>query len=255
MPLPRTYLSQAPSGLEDQMGRCISSTDLIKNLKRCNRQITVPQPEHYKNQGWVFSDAHIEGQTSIWWGNPPGPGDISFASTKPNKKAMKITSIVLSPTIPEFTQFNSQTGLIENKGWREVCRRVIMCGAATKEKVEKVFKVSLDYEGDDDTCEACRKKGLTTKAFGARRLCVDHEMATLGISERQAFIDYLRKQTALRGESQVGYTTKEDMCHSSPSTGAKPPQKTSPSPCRTSKPQASTPSPRSAESGPEATST
>ena len=229
MPLPKTYLCQAPQSIDNQLGRCISSTDLIKKLKKCNKQLTVPTPEQYESQGWQFSPAHIEGQTSLWWGNPPGQGDIDRNSTKANRQAKKIVSFVLGPNIPEFTQFNSQTGLIEQKGWREIIRRVVMSGAASKEKVHKVFKVDLDYEGQERVCAACAKKGLRTKTTGgAAALCVDHEMATMGYAERQDYIDYLSRQIMTRGPLQVGYSgNKEVLCPSSPSPETKPRQKTS----------------------------
>ena len=251
MPLPETYLCQAPEGVENQLGRCLSSTQLVKMLKRCNPEIVVPTPEQVISQGFAFSSAHLEGQTSIWWGTPPVASEIERSATKPNKKALKITSIVLGPAIPEFTQFNPEEGLIEQKGWREVLRRVIMCGAATKEKVEKVFKVSLDYEGTERVCKACEKKGLRTRGYGANCLCVDHRMATMGIQERQDYLDYIERQMVLKGESQVGFTThKENACLSSPSQVRKPPQRTSGS---TLKPQNSTPSGGTGESGPVVT--
>ena len=227
MPLPETYLSQAPSDATGSLGKVIRLEDFKKKLKRCNGQLTIPTPEHYEAQGWVFSGAARKGQTSLWWGTPPGQGDIEFASTKANKQAKKIVSFVLEPEIPEFTQFDTASGTILQKGWREILRRVVMSGAASKEKVEKVFKVSLNHEGADNSCQACRKRGLVTKAQGASMLCTDHHMATLGIAERQQYIDYLLKQMLLKGESQVGHTTKEKQCQSSNSTEAKLQPKTS----------------------------
>lgn len=254
MPLPSTYLSQAPLNVDNQLGKCMSSSELLKKLKRCNKQLVAPTPEQVRAEGLEFAGGHLEGQTSLYWGQPATKGHFTNAvlnSTKPHHKGLKIVSFVLGPAIPEFTQFNISTGEIVQKGWREILRRVVMSGAATKEKVEKVFKVSLDYGGQENVCLACSKKGLRTKANGRKNLCVDHEMATLGISERQDYIDYLRRQFYLRGESQVGYTKapKEDACHSLPLQEEKPRPRMSGRPLEERTSQGSTPSPKSAPSG------
>ena len=177
---------------------------------------------------WENPGARV-GHTSIWIGSPPFIGDIDFLSTKAYSKGKKVTSFIMSPTIPEYTQFNVTEGEIIARGWRDILRKFVMCHAATKERVEQVFKVTLDYEGTDGTCGACRKTGLISKAEGMAGLCAEHTWAIMDLEEQHLEQQYAMNQLLVNGDTQVGGSHDpkigEGLWHSSHSTDQKHQQK------------------------------
>lgn len=154
--LPTTPLLVAPSDAIDTLGTGMLHRDLIRGLRNANPNLCIPDPSTW--EGWYPGRA--AGMTSIWWGQPP--------------HAPKICAFHLG-VLPEFTQVTPD-GILR-RGWRDVLARVIKIGAASRESLERQFKVSL-LTGAPDTkaCSICRLDGLitTTEKDG---LCAAHYTA------------------------------------------------------------------------------
>ena len=134
-----TYLLTAPSDAVDALGVTMMSSDLIKGLRNCNNNLTVPDPSVFP---WYPGQAN--GHTSMWLGEP--------------FKGKKITVFRLG-AIPEWTQLDPN-GMIIERGWRSVLSKVIRSKAVTKASVERVFRLSMDIAGPDNCCPQCRREGL-----------------------------------------------------------------------------------------------
>ncbi len=150
MALPNTYLCTAPTDLKDTVGAEMLSDDIVRGLRQINANIVVPLPEHYEHY-YPLKNAGI---TCLWLGRP-GEGK-------------KITAFKLGP-VPEFTQTNSEGGLI-CKGWRAVFEKVVKAGAATALQIESKFNISLATDGNDKSCIVCRKQGKIKRAASTRTL-------------------------------------------------------------------------------------
>ena len=200
--LPSSYLLTAPDDLINPLGMGMYSSDLIKGLQRCNRKVVVPMPEHYEAMGWRYPNMST-GWTCIWIGPPPFE---NMAGRPKYKNAKKVCSIRLG-YVPEFTQLDEDGELIA-RGWRDIQRRFIMAGGAEKHRVEQVFEVHLDYEGDDGKCLLCARANLSSKANGRTQLCDEHEEARMSPEQKKKLMDYMLKCATTKGQSQVGYTSE-----------------------------------------------
>jgi len=166
--VPKTHLLIAPHDADSSFGVSMSSTDIIRGLRRINNNITVPMPEHYARDGW-FYPLQSKGITCIWLG-PPGKG------------GKKITAFKCG-VVPEFTQ-KDEYGLLICKGWRAVFEKVIKARAATKAQLAREFKVDLDLdqEAKDPRCKQCIREGIRCmspdpRASSASGLCNFHDEA------------------------------------------------------------------------------
>lgn len=163
MGLPSTYLLTAPSDSEDTLGMTMTSTDLVKGLRMCNPNLTVPDPSVFP---WYPLQAN--GHTTLWLGEP--------------FKGKKITVFRLG-AIPEWTQVDPQ-GLIIARGWRSVLSRVIRTKCATQAAIERVFKISMEIVGVDNSCPQCRREGKgLVKATSATGMCDTHDHLLKQISK------------------------------------------------------------------------
>jgi len=152
--LPNTPLRAAPLDATSLFGGSILSEDLIKGLRRINNNIVTPLPEHY-NEWYPYKK---EGATCLWLGRP---GD-----------GVKITAFHLGP-VPEWTLMGE--GRLLRKGWRAIFDRVIRSKAATRQQIEREFRVSLEYDGRDKLCPRCFHEGMRVAGAGASGLCDTHE--------------------------------------------------------------------------------
>ncbi len=168
MPLPNTYLCTAPIDLEHQLGRTIHSDTLIRTLQRINSRICAPDPDNFD---WWYPMQKM-GVTCIWIGQPPSKEQYLTDARWVLQRQKKITSMRFGP-IPEFTQLTGKGRLI-CKGWRAIFSKVISSGAATQRQIERAFHVTLETDGSDKVCTACRKLGKTTKATSKYSLCNLH---------------------------------------------------------------------------------
>lgn len=145
----------------------MSSADLVKGLRRCNSNLTIPDPSVF-----TWYPLQAQGHTSLWLGEP--------------FKGRKITVFRLG-TIPEHTQLDPN-GLIIARGWRSVLSRCIRARVVSKLDVEREFRISMDIEGSDGTCIQCRREGLgTVPATSASGMCDthDHVLAQVNRARRQ----------------------------------------------------------------------
>lgn len=141
----------------------MSSSDLIKGLKMCNRNVTVPEPAHYESMGWHYPGMK-DGQTSIWLGRPPtredaASVDITLQMHQRRKRThgRKVCAFHLG-WVPEWTQLSPE-GTVIRRGVRDILERFIKAGGASRQRVERIFKTYLDYDGDDGSCVKCRRRG------------------------------------------------------------------------------------------------
>lgn len=164
--LPKTYLMVSPDK-DDPLGRTISSSDLVRGLMEANPSFIIPTPDQFP--GWYPGKA--AGMTCIWLGMPSAPG------------SRKICGFHLGP-VPEFTQIAPE-GTILRRGWRAIFERVIKSGFVTKAKLERVFRVNLEYDGKAPWCQSCARKSMWVKAVAASGLCQVHENARLSVKQRR----------------------------------------------------------------------
>lgn len=156
MAIPASYLLSAPSDA-DALGKEMNSTDLVKGLRICNPNLTVPDPSVFP---WYPLQA--TGHTSLWLGEP--------------FKGRKITVFRLG-AIPEWTQIDPK-GLIIARGWRSVLSRCIRARVVTKTTVERVFKVDMTVSDPGPVCPQCRREGLgNVPATSASGMCNTHDHA------------------------------------------------------------------------------
>ena len=157
MALKSSYLLTAPSDAVDALGVTMTSVDLIKGLRQCNANLTVPDPSVFP---WY--PLQMNGHTSMWIGEP--------------FKGRKITVLRLG-AIPEWTQLDP-TGLIIELGWRRILTKAIRAKAVTKRQIERVFKISMDVDGASGYCQQCRREGLGfVKSNSKSGMCDTHAHA------------------------------------------------------------------------------
>ena len=157
MSIKGTYLLTAPSDAADALGQTMTSHDLVKGLRQCNNNLTIPDPSVFP---WYPGQAN--GHTSLWLGEP--------------FRGRKITVFRLG-AIPEWTQVDPR-GIIIERGWRAVLIKAIRSRVVTKAQVERVFRISMDIVGYDNCCQQCRREGLGfVKANGVSGLCDTHDHA------------------------------------------------------------------------------
>lgn len=157
MSLRQTYLLTAPSNTDNPFGQTMTSTDLVKGLRRANPALSVPDPSLFE---WY--PLKSTGHTTLWLGEP--------------FKGKKITVFRLG-AVPEWTQLDPN-GLVIARGWRSVLSRAIRSGAVSKHRIEHIFKINMDVCEKDDACPQCRREGLgTILATCASGFCDTHDTA------------------------------------------------------------------------------
>lgn len=148
MPQPRTPLLIAPADAPSNFGVGMHSSDLLRGLRKLNPRVTMPHPT-----GSIYwYPGQDAGMSCVWLGDPGNPSSI------------KISGIHLG-MLPEFTLVGEK-GRIIRKGWRAILDRAIKSRAITKQQAERMFRVSLDYEGFDPICRDCYVQGKRTLANG-----------------------------------------------------------------------------------------
>lgn len=163
MGLPATYLLAAPSDAADALGKTMSSADLVKGLRMCNANLTVPDPSVF-----TWYPLQASGHTTLWLGEP--------------FKGTKVAAFRLG-AIPEWTQIGPD-GLIIARGWRSVLSRVIQLKMVTQPAIERVFKINMDIVGADNSCPQCRREGLgLIRATSATGMCDTHDHLLKQISK------------------------------------------------------------------------
>jgi hypothetical protein len=165
----------------------MTSTDLIKGLRLCNPNLTVPDPSVF-----TWYPLQASGHTSLWLGEP--------------FKGKKITVFRLG-AIPEWTQIDPK-GLIIARGWRSVLSRVIRSRAVSLSAVERVFKISMDVGGPDASCPQCRREGLgIIPATSASGMCNTHDHAWKQIARAKRE----KKDAPLSLASRTGYEARRPV--------------------------------------------
>lgn len=152
--IPKTYLCTAPSDATDPFGRMLTHTEVIAGLQRANPRIWAP------TEGW---QTWSTGRTSIWLGQPLLPG------------SKKICAFQLGP-IPEFSQIGPDSRVMA-RGWRAILERVVAMHAAPRHVLERIFNVTLGFDGKDRNCHLCRRSGKAVRAETAGGLCASHSQA------------------------------------------------------------------------------
>jgi len=181
MTQPRTHLLTAPADVGMcAFGQVIHSNDLIRKLKRINPRVYHWQASANLKASW---DGESKGSTCLWISRGGG-------------KADKITAFGVGP-IPEFSQIGPE-GLVIVKGWKAIFERCISCRVTTRNRIEQVFGVSLDYhEKTDATCISCLKeRGSIVKTSAPGALCFNHQGvrdAVDTVQDRQGETSYQRK--------------------------------------------------------------
>lgn len=177
--VPDTYLLVAPDKAANVLGTGITSSDMVRGLRRLNNNLAVPEPDAY---GWYPGKA--AGMTCLWYGEPSKPGSV------------KVCAFHLGE-IPEFTQI-APGGDIIVKGWREIFRRVIDRTPIRQSSLERAFRVNLSRSGDINLCIQCTKEGVREPHNGGRRhLCDFHDPVAEAVEtvvEEVLDERYLRKQ-------------------------------------------------------------
>ena len=154
--LPRNYLLTAPLDAATAFGVGMQHDVLVKGLRECNLNVSVPLPDSYPH--WYPGKAN--GQTTIWIGPP-------FEATSRKVCAFHIGEI------PEFTQVDDKGNIIR-RGWRAILEKCIKAGVASKRRIESKFSVILDYAGPDRACWKCRMSGKIRRATCPGPLCDLH---------------------------------------------------------------------------------
>lgn len=169
--LPQTPLLCSPEE-DNPFGKGMSHHDLMKGLRQCNNNLSIPQPDV---MGWY--PGKVTGHITLWLGRPwlGCVTGCTHACTHKADGGKKITTFHLG-VLPEWSQVGPD-GEIMRRGWRSVLAKVIKSGAATKRTVHRIFKCNLDYDDWDGYCDKCRAEGKFEKADTASKLCDLHEMA------------------------------------------------------------------------------
>lgn len=145
MAVPQTYLMQAPAGAGDPFGQTIQSDELVRGLRCINPNI----------HEWA------EHGSTVWY---PGKGLLNCLWLgDPGGKGQKITVYPLGP-VPEFTQLTPDSDEIMLPGWREIFEDCIKWGNVSRAAIERQFKVDLTVDGQDSTCDQCRRFGTVRQA-------------------------------------------------------------------------------------------
>lgn len=181
--IPKTHLLTAPSDAADLMGRCISSSDLIRGLIKLNGKLFCPD---------IKDENHIEGWhgvTSIWLGEPGGNG-------------RPICGIKLGQ-IPEWTQIDDK-GILVTKGWRAIFDRIIKSGALRIDQIETAFHVTLGLGAADTAlCLGCIREGRREPTNGgARNLCDIHDGAYIAAARAKSEGPELELRAAYKKEKE-----------------------------------------------------
>ena len=164
MSVPDTYLLTVPDVKDDPFGRCISSTDIIRKLKKINPLILTW--EEFSPGVWY--PGRSLGITCLWYKHI-------------GRRKHKITGIRHGP-VPEWTQLDEK-GEIITKGWRRIFEKVIKIKAATKESIEQSFGVTLTTKAEDTLCKWCRRSGKTENSTSASGFCDMHERVRLQVEK------------------------------------------------------------------------
>ena len=154
--VPSTYLLTVPDIKDDPFGWCISSTEMVRKLKKINPRIMAA--DQFSSSMWYPGKGL--GGTCLWLGPVGTVGG-------------KITAFRHGP-VPEWTQLDDK-GEIITKGWRDIFKRVVKTKAARQVDVEKAFSVDLSSDGSDPFCSWCRKSAKMVKATSASGYCDMHE--------------------------------------------------------------------------------
>lgn len=141
-------------GEKNPFGQTILSDDLVRGLRCINPYLRVW--EEHSSEVWYPGKGRIN---CLWLGEPGGKGK-------------KIAAYPLGP-VPEFTQLAPGSDEIILMGWREIFEDCMKAGVASKAAIERQFKVSLDYDDTDRSCDQCRRFGTAREAY-KDRLCRAH---------------------------------------------------------------------------------
>ena len=164
--IPKTYLLTAPSDALDPLGRSMSHTEVIRLLKLANPSLYIP------TEGWQTWGKDL---TSIWTGVPLQPG------------SKKICAFRLG-MIPEFTQIGPDSRVIA-RGWRAILERVVAMRAAKRTDLERLFNVTMGFDGRDKNCYRCRRFGVVAPSDSPGGMCKLHDgMERWAHRQRQAVL-------------------------------------------------------------------
>lgn len=153
MGLPQTYLMSAPEGCQNPFGETILSDDFVRGMRCINPAI----------RAWE------QNSSDLWY---PGKGRISCLWIgDPGGKSKKLCAFPLGP-IPEFTQIAPDNEVLL-LGWRAIFSDIIKTGGATRERIERQFKISLNHDEKDSACRQCRMYG-TVRPSDKDGLCRAH---------------------------------------------------------------------------------
>lgn len=148
MSVPNTPLLIAPPGESDMLGRPMPGSDIERGLRRLNRLVYIHK------QGPIHS--------GIWIGKPGADGTRFICAFHLGM-------------VPEWSQIASDGKMIA-KGWRAIFEKCVRGGVATRERIEREFRVSLQTGYASNLCTRCAKEGhRTTHNGGKWRLCDMHE--------------------------------------------------------------------------------
>ena len=153
--IPNTYLLTAPEFI-DAFGAGMPSSDLIRGLKLANPRVYVPPPHAYTSGGPAATG------TGIWLGPPRTPGS-------------KFVCGMDCGTIPEWTQMAD--GKVIIRGWRAILQRCITVGVASRQRLERIFRVDLLVGKKSRFCPRCARMRQWVQACAASGLCEDHDDA------------------------------------------------------------------------------
>jgi len=162
MSVPDTYLLTVPDIKDDPFGRCISSTEMVRKLKKINPLILCA--DQFSSDVWYPGKSL--GGTCLWYGEIGG-------------KKRKICAIRHGP-IPEWTQLDEK-GEIITRGWRDLFKRVVKYGKVSQHDIESSFGVSLAIGEADTFCSWCRKGNKFVKATCASGYCDMHDRVRLQV--------------------------------------------------------------------------
>jgi len=168
MPVPDTYLLTVPDIKVDPFGRCISSTEMVRKLKKINPLILCA--DTFSSSTWYPGKSL--GGTCLWYGGIGGTN-------------RKITAFRHGP-IPEWTQLDEK-GEIITRGWRDIFKRVVGSKSARALDIEKSFGIDLGVDGLDSFCSWCRKSNKKIKATSASGYCDMHERVRLTVEKARQF--------------------------------------------------------------------
>ena len=153
--IPNTYLLTAPE-FKDALGTSMQSADLIRGLRLANSRVCVPTPHGYINGGSAATG------TGIWLGAPHAPGSTFICGMD-------------CGTIPEWTQMAD--GKVIIRGWRAILQRCITAGVASRQHLERIFRVDLLVGKKSRFCSRCARMREWVTATCASGLCDDHDDA------------------------------------------------------------------------------